>query len=369
MAQKQIKSITEFDEDLAAMNLRGQWQYDAQLEKAVDGPAPIGTGFHWKWSDIEPKLVEACDVFPDSVTARRNFSFINPTVPRGGSTHTLLAGMQIVLPDEVAWAHRHPIGALRFAIEGDEDVYTVVDGEKLSMCPNDLVLTPAWNWHDHHNTSSERAIWLDVLDVPLVGKLGQLAYQTYGESTQPIRDHRSDYVSERILPLRPGWSERPSKNFPLRYAWEDVSKILDRFADAEGSPYHGVLLEYVNPATGGPTLPTMACWLQMLAPGLETKSYRQTASSIFYVVEGSGTTIVGNEEIHWSQHDVVSIPAWAWHRHINDSKSDRALMFSVTDEPLIAAAGLFREEPENTLRKSTLPGVPAEIARMNAPNG
>ena len=358
-----VKSLDEFDADLARLNLRGQWQYDALMEKTIGGPIPVGGAYHWKWPDVQPKLLEACDVMEESFTARRNFSFINPTIERGGSTHTLLMGMQIVMPGEVAWAHRHPIGALRFVIEGNPSVFTVVDGEVLPMCPGDLVLTPSWTWHDHHNESTANAIWLDVLDVPLIARLGQLAYEPYGPSTQPIRNQRSDYVSDRALPLRPGWAQRPANNFPLRYSWEETSRILDLFADSEGSPYHGVLLEYVNPATGGTTLPTMACWLQMLSPGLETKSHRQTSSSVFHVVEGEGVTIVGEHEIHWSKNDVFVVPNWTWHRHLNRSGSDRALLFVVTDEPLIAASGLYREEPEVSLRTAALPSVPAEMMR------
>jgi len=85
--------------------------------------------------------------------------------------------MQMVLPSEIAWAHRHSLGALRFGIEGSEKLYTVVDGEPLAMLPNDLVLTPNWTWHDHHNDGDRPGIWLDVLDVRSLRSLNQLFFE------------------------------------------------------------------------------------------------------------------------------------------------------------------------------------------------
>ena len=82
-------------------------------------------------------------------------------------TPSLYAGLQLILPGEVAPAHRHTQCALRFVMEGD-GAFTAVDGERAVMAPVDLVLTPNWQWHDHGNDSGRPMIWLDGLDIPTV---------------------------------------------------------------------------------------------------------------------------------------------------------------------------------------------------------
>src|SRR6201747_1779790 len=80
-------------------------------------------------------------------------------------THSLFAGLQLIMPGEVAPAHRHTPSALRFIVEG-EGAYTAVAGEKLPMKPGDFVVTPAWSWHDHGNHGTAPVVWLDGLDTP-----------------------------------------------------------------------------------------------------------------------------------------------------------------------------------------------------------
>lgn len=355
------KTMEEFDRELAAASIMGQWQDDKILETLVDGPKPNGVPYLWKWATMEEKLLDACNVLPESLTARRNLSLLNPGIThKRGSTHNILIGMQMVLPGEVAWAHRHPISALRFAIEGDQDLYTVVDGERLPMEPNDLVLTPVWTWHDHHNDSKKRGIWLDVLDVPLTFGLGQVAFEKYGQSSQTLRPHQHDYVSARTGNLRPAWEIPAVRNFPIRYAWKDVLRDFDRLDGAEGTPFDGVILEYVNPMTGGSAMPTMRCCIQNLKAGFVGKSHRHTSATVYYVVEGEGKTIVDGKEMLWGPRDIFVVPDNANHEHVNRSLGDRALLFSVSDAPLLEYLGIYREFPENSIRTSPMPAVPAK---------
>ncbi|MDX3895592.1 cupin domain-containing protein [Pusillimonas sp.] len=343
MPQTSEKTMAEFNEELADMGLRGQWIYDDLLERLVGGPKPVGDAHIWKWDKVEPKLMEMLILMQESYTARRNFSFINPAPQVGGTTQTILAGMQVVKPGEVAWGHRHPISALRFAIEGSERLYTVVNGEPLKMEKHDLVLTPAWTWHDHHNDGENLGIWLDVLDVPLVRALGQMAYEPLGEVSQPVLPAQP-HPSSRHTSIRPRWEPRREGTIPYRYAWSDVERQMQAFADVEGSPYDGQVFEYANPGTGGPTLPTLACAVHNFRPGFVGGRCRKTSSTVFYVVEGEGTTIVGDKELKWGARDVFSIPSWVWYEHRNNSSDSRAVLFSTDDSPLLVMADLYRNE-------------------------
>jgi gentisate 1,2-dioxygenase len=318
------KTMAEFDVELAALNIRGEWKFNDVFAAMKDGPVPASRPEIWAWKDIHPKLLEACDVMPESKIARRNFTFCHPGLSRPGTTSTIAAGIQIVKPGEVAWTHRHTIGALRFGIAGDDELYTVVNGKRLPMKPNDLVLTPSWAWHDHHNDSRANGIWLDVLDVPLMFALNTAFFESYETELQ------------KILP-------ESTPGPLLRYAWEDVRAQIDAHKDAPGDPCNDLVFPYRN-AAGGPTLPTLDCSVMALRPGFAGSDHRRTASTVYYVIKGSGTTVSGDSTIAWTERDVFSLPEWTFHRHRNASSTGEALLFAVTDEPLLASLGLARNE-------------------------
>jgi gentisate 1,2-dioxygenase len=66
----------------------------------------------------------------------------------------MYAGLQRVLPGEVAPAHRHTQSALRWVVDG-EGAYTAVDGERVTMAPGDFIITPMLTWHDHGNPGDQ----------------------------------------------------------------------------------------------------------------------------------------------------------------------------------------------------------------------
>jgi len=332
------KSLAEFDEDLAGARMKGQWQFDRLLETLVGGPRPAGVPHLWSWNDINAKLLEACDVLPESFTARRNVAFMNPGLERGTS-HTMVMGMQMLKPGEIAWSHRHTMAAIRFVVDGHPELVTVVDGERCPMEDNDLILTPRWTWHDHHNGAERNCTWLDALDIGLVLALNNGFYETLGEVRQPELD-------------RTGHTQR--------YAWRDLEPVLLSMASEDGSPYDGIVLEYVNPVTGGHTLPTISCRIQMLRPGERTQPHRHTSSGIYHVVRGAGTTTVDGIDLEWTDRDCFVIPNWAEHSFVNQSATEEAILFSVHDIPALVALGLYRESPERSPGVAPWPGVPAD---------
>ena len=101
------------------------------------------------------------------------------------ATNTLFAGIQMILPGEVAPAHRHVSSAIRFVLDG-EGAYTSVEGEKAFMSPGDFVITANWAPHDHGNPSKKPMLWLDVLDFPAVNFF-EASFADYPDETTRCR--------------------------------------------------------------------------------------------------------------------------------------------------------------------------------------
>jgi gentisate 1,2-dioxygenase len=339
--------LKALEERMAAYNLHGQWATTSQRPQRVHKtnkgvsiePAPAGVGHVWEWGKMLPFLEESLAALTESFTARRTLILTNPGLPRG-TTQTLLASIQIIGPGEIAWAHRHTISAFRFAIQGGPGVSTVVDGVPLTMEPYDLVLTPGWSWHDHHNRSDKPAIWLDGLDVPLMIGLNQIFYEEYGESTQDVRADADTSASW----LRPVWLPADTAPRAHRYPWAETLARLRALSGGPVDPREGITLDYVNPVTGGSTLRTVNCRVHWLPPGFEGKRFRRTSSSMVFVIDGEGTVAIEDKELAWSRHDSIAVPNWSWTRWINPSRSEPALLFSMTDTPMLNAFGLYRDE-------------------------
>lgn len=315
-----MQPLEAFDAKLAGLHMRGQWKSEEFLQRAIGGPKPAGVPALWRWEQVTALLDEAGRVMPEAMQARRSLIFQNPGLPRG-TTHTLNMGVQMIQPGEVAWAHRHSIAALRFIIQGNPKLSTVVDGEICVMEDYDLVLTPNWAWHDHHNESDRNAYWLDVLDVGLVLGLNQTFYEPGNGKSQPI------------APIS------TSPHARKRYHWKEVEPEL---AKRPISNTDGRLYEYLD-NSGGPTLPSLACQVQSLPADFTTVGRRRTSSAVYFVLRGEGTTVIDGKELSWGKNDCFAVPNWSWHQHLNHSTNE-AILFSVHDTPVLQALGLYRED-------------------------
>ena len=174
--------------ELEAANTQALWNVLA--EQMTDYPKPRALPFLWRYRDVRPLLFRAGELVTPERANRRVVCLVNPTLKHlCAATSTLLANIQMVLPGEVAPAHRYTAAALRFVMEGG-GAYTAVDGERTIMRPGDLVLTPNWTWHDHGNESGQPIIWQDGLDVPLVNAVDGMFFEAYQgmqqEYTRPV---------------------------------------------------------------------------------------------------------------------------------------------------------------------------------------
>src|SRR6202795_3926851 len=107
----------------------------------------------WHYDDVRSMVMESGGLISAEEAQRRVLILENPAM-RGESkaTNTLFAGIQMILPGEVAPAHRHVAAAIRFVLDG-EGAYTAVDGEKAYMAPGDFVITANWAPYAHGNNS------------------------------------------------------------------------------------------------------------------------------------------------------------------------------------------------------------------------
>jgi gentisate 1,2-dioxygenase len=299
----------------------------------------------WRWSDLSRMARRAGDLVPlGRGGERRVLGLRNPGL--GGkcaATHTLWAAVQIVQPGEIAPCHRHTASAIRFIIEGDRS-YTTVSGDKCVMGRGDLVLTPNWTWHDHGCESDRPMIWMDGLDLPLVGDLDAIFFEPYPDDRQPITRVNASEREFGAPQLRPAWRKADHTYSPLlNYKWEHVYRALQNIGEDAASPFDDVCFEYLNPDTGGPVLPTIACAVQMIRPGIRTLAHRQVNSAVYHVFEGRGWSVINGERFDWERGDFFVVPPWAWHEHVNNGKEE-AILFSIQDTPVMEALGLYREE-------------------------
>lgn len=296
----------------------------------------------WRYADVRPTLLEAGSVVSPEEAERRVLLFLNPGLaPTVGTTRTLLAAFQLLLPGETARAHRHSPAALRFIVEG-AGAHTTIDGERTTMAPGDLVLTPSFAWHDHESTSDDPVIWFDGLDLPLVTSLEVMFFQQHTDERQPLTQptdaSKSRYIHGTLRPAQSNGPHSPVVNYP----WESTRRALEGAACVDpDAPM--VTLDYINPDDGGPVMPTIGAAVHRIAPGATAKIGRRTASSVLLVVDGRGTSHVGDTSLKWANHDVMVCPPWVTVDHHNASGSEPAILFSMTDEPVMRALHLYRE--------------------------
>jgi gentisate 1,2-dioxygenase len=337
--------LESFYSRVEALNMRPLW-----LQRGLGAaPAPRVKPMLWRWDDIYGCMIRAGELMPvgSEDAERRVLTLQNPSIPGGrGSTQTLQAAVQMIGGGEAAPSHRHTIAAIRFIIEGS-GARTIVDGEPLVMEPGDFLLTPNWTWHGHSKETDGAMFWLDVLDAPLVGGQNWTFYEEYPDGgLQPAEKKNDDSLRRLGMPgLRPTTHISNGRAYSplLTYKWADARSAVERLTDDELSPCDGASIRYVNPVTGGPIMPTMDASLQLIRAGQQTQTHRHTSSAIYFVAEGSGKSVIGGETFTWGKNDVFSIPTWTAHCHEASGGAD-AVLFSISDQPVLDALELYREE-------------------------
>ncbi|PSR21647.1 MAG: hypothetical protein C7B45_10035 [Sulfobacillus acidophilus] len=314
-------------------------------------PLPPYRPFQWHWRDVYPRLMAAAKhMVPGQGGSRRVLVYAHPDLKSTlGTTHTLNVAMQMILPGEEAPAYRHTPLAIRFIISG-QGAMTTVNGERMAMESGDFLLTPRWAWHDHRHEGEGPMIWMDGLDIPLTRYVGAIFVEPYN---QPMQTETVPFLqSEKLFGVAGLYPKalpdlHAANGTLMSYPWHQTRQALNAIRDTVPNPYEGAIVEYRNPLTGGPVLPTLGATMQALLPLEQTRRHRHTSSVAYYAYRGEGSLQIGQTWHDWVEGDVLVVPPWHWHAHRNRSHSDEALLFAISDEPMVAALGLYREEVDH----------------------
>jgi gentisate 1,2-dioxygenase len=335
-------ALDDFYAGVADADLQPLWTQQGLMP----GSPPLrDVAFAWRWKRLRELARRSGELVPiDRGGDRRVLALCNPGLDGAPfATSTLWAAVQYLGPGELAPAHRHTPSALRFVLEGS-GVWTLVDGDPVAMNRGDLVLTPSWRWHEHHNPGDSAMLWFDGLDIPMVRALDAVFYedgpdQLSSAAVDPVS--RSERIYGGAPGLQPEQAGETGRSSPLHaYRRAEVARALDalqsaRHADAQ------VSLRFVSPATGADVMPTMRCVMHRLRPGVRTGTTRRAGSSVWVTYEGSAVAVIAGRRFEVEAGDMLAVPSWA---PFDLEASEPTEFFSISDAPVLEALGLARHE-------------------------
>lgn len=335
--------------DFAANGLVPLWSVRADLLSTV--PTPKAVPHIWHWDDLYPLAQRAGDLIPVGRGGeRRAIAVSNPGLPGSAyATPTLWAAIQYLRPGEVAPPHRHSQNAFRFVLEG-EGVWTVVDGDPVAMRRGDLLLTAGWQFHGHHNSSSNSMAWLDGLDLPFAADIDAGFFEFGADDVADVSTpttSRSERLFGRpgLLPISTIGSERPYSALAA-YRWEHTDAALSAQLELEVEGYPGVVsaghaaIRFSDPVTGRDALPTIRTEMHRIRFGSRTLTTRETGSSVWQVFDGLGWIELDHQRRDIRRGDLIAVPSWC---DVTIGADTELTLFRMSDTPIFERLGLYRK--------------------------
>src|SRR5690242_12659739 len=296
----------------------------------------------WRYRQIRPWLMQSGQLISAREAVRRVLILENPGLPGASAiTQSLYAGLQLILPGEIAPSHRHTQSALRLIVEGS-GAFTAVEGERAMMHPGDFIITPSWTWHDHGNPGAEPVVWLDGLDIPLVRFFDCGFAENYPEEEQPIARPEGDALmryGNNLLPIdyQPAHASSPVFAYPYARTRETLEHMRHT---GPAHAAHGYKMQFINPATGGYAMPSIAAFVQLLPQGFTGRGYRCTDGTVFHCIEGRGQALIEDQRLEFQAKDTFVVPSWQVCRL--QAQTD-CVLFSFSDRPVQRALSMWRE--------------------------
>ena len=90
-----------------------------------------------------------------------------------------------------------------------------------------------------------------------------------------------------------------------------------------------------------PTMPTITLKVHELPAGWRNRPYRRSANTIYVVMRGRGTSVIGEKTFQWEFGDTMAAPAWS---RIEHHAAEDSILFSMSDEALMQWARYYRME-------------------------
>ena len=314
-------------------------------------PKSAALPYVWKWSALLPLAEAAGELVPVGRGGeRRAIGLANPGL--GGNAYispTLWAAIQYLGPRETAPEHRHSQNAFRFVVEGD-GVWTVVNGDPVRMSRGDLLLTPGWCFHGHHNDGDAPMAWIDGLDIPFSQQM-DVGFFEFGADR--VTDYATPTYSrgERLWchpGLRPLSALQDTVASPIgAYRWEFTDRALSEqlLLEDEGQPatlnQGHAAIRYVNPTTGGDVLPTIRCEFHRLRAGCETTALQEVGSTVFQVFGGEGAVVLDGKRYKLEKGDLFVVPSWISWALQAETQFD---LFRFSDAPIMERLGFMRAQ-------------------------
>jgi gentisate 1,2-dioxygenase len=142
--------------------------------------------------------------------------------------------------------------------------------------------------------------------------------------------------------FRRGAAASPVFAYPFDYAYESLEHLR---AHSDWDPHHGIKMEYIDPTTGGPAIPTISTFLQLVPRGFATAPYRATASSVLTVVRGRGRVTISRDDEHaafeYGPKDLWAVPSW---HSLRIEAEEETVLFAASDEAVHRKLGVWREQ-------------------------
>jgi len=331
----------EFYRRMDRDNLTPLWEVlHALVPPQPQSPCQPG---YWNYKAIRPYILESGRAITAKEAVRRVLILENPGL-RGQSciTRSLYCGLQLILPGEIAPSHRHTQSALRFIVEGS-GAYTAVNGERSTMQPGDFIITPAWTWHDHGNPGTEPVVWMDGLDIPILALFDAQFAENYPEDVQPVTRREGTSLARygsNLTPLEPTapfGKTSPILSYPYGRSREALAALAK---NGDPDACHGWKLQFINPLSGGPAMPTIAAFMQLLPKAFRSSPYRSTDATVYSVAEGTGKVKIGDESFTFEPRDAFIVPSW---HAVSLATKDECVLFSYSDRSAQVALGIWRE--------------------------
>lgn len=276
---------------------------------------PRGGLHRWRYQTVRQELVAVSETLDKATAERRVALLAHPELSDCQATEGLHAGIQLLLPGEAAAPHRHTPAALRIGLEATE-LITTVDGDEALLDPLDVVLNPSGTWHGHLERGGTGAVWLDVVDLPVVAALGSVLFEPAGEG-------------EASGVLDPPIAAPTTVRFP----WADVESQLHRADELDGVRSH----RYGD----GSVLPTLSVTAHAVDEGATLRLPARTAGAVAVVGRGR----VELEGADLDLFDVVAVRSWTPASFT--SRTGVGVVIVVDTSPVTRQLGLYREAPEH----------------------